>query len=56
VQVIDSDYVTNCRKELVENTVDIERGANIVVRSSDPVVRGQQVRDVDQGRLCSPPA
>ncbi|MBZ9643993.1 hypothetical protein [Streptomyces sp. PSKA30] len=74
---MDFDYVTNCRKELVEDAVDIERGANIVVkggkyvmpigkkllpvmkdrtRSSASVLRGQQVRDVDQGQLCSPHA
>jgi hypothetical protein len=60
----------------VENTVDIERGVNIVVkdgkyvtstgkklflvmkdttRNSASVLRGQQVRDVDQGWLCSHP-
>jgi len=27
--VMGSDYVTNCRKELVESTVDIERAVNI---------------------------
>ncbi|MEU8977642.1 hypothetical protein [Streptomyces sp. NPDC048309] len=74
---MDSDYVTNCPKELMENTADIERGTSIVVtggkyvmfigkgvlrgmkgrtRSSASVLRGQQVRDVDQGRFCSPHA
>ncbi|MFF2515903.1 hypothetical protein [Streptomyces sp. NPDC058086] len=28
MQVIDSDYVTNCRKEMVERTADIEHGAH----------------------------
>ncbi|MFF3412762.1 hypothetical protein ACFYW8_42865 [Streptomyces sp. NPDC002742] len=75
-QATGSGYVTNCCKELVENTVDIERGVNIVVkdgkyvtstgkklflvmkdttRNSASVLRGQQVRDVDQGWLCSHP-
>ncbi|MDX3698053.1 hypothetical protein PV726_49555 [Streptomyces europaeiscabiei] len=35
---MDSDYVTNCRKELVVNTVGIERGADIVVRGGKYVM------------------
>jgi len=61
---MDFDYVTNCRKELVEKTVDIERSANIVVKGGKyvmfigkEVLRGMEGMTRSSGRTsCAPSA